>query len=311
MSQRTLMASIGLAVAVSGTACSGSPAEPSRPPAATRVDPIQEFRVWTRSLETSFRVGATDEVFVSVLRASVGMFTNGCAGVTYRSSNDAVVSVSPTGAISARTPGRATISATCEGAVATRDLEVTAGIRVRFLASEAPPLGMTIRSATLTLLDGARAGETAVWAATAPIAFEDVMPPTRARVAAPGYEAVDVTIDDHAGSYYPQHNTQEIESRLRIVPEPGAEDVVGESRGTHLFPVRRPGRLTVRTWWERDFQQATFELRCGSQVLARASQHSGSAGDIAIDTHVEPCDVEVIVTGPASTPYRLRVRPPG
>ena len=239
-----------------------------------------------------------------------------CTGpATWQSSNEAVATVNGGGLLTARSRGEATVTASCDGKSATRVFRVIEGL-VLIVDVRDADVPMPLRDSVVEVLDGPRAGRYVAGPGFTQI--EDVTLPLRLRVSSPGYDAVETVVTEQSGTASPNSNVVQVGQALRITPQPGAEDIIGDAVNLvpvrHTFRVRRAGMFRAQVWWYHDYNDhLATELLCGSRVLASAGQMEQARGE-GFEIAVEPCDVDVVVRASGRyqlTRFRLRVSYPG
>jgi hypothetical protein len=283
----------------------------------TTLAPVSKIGIWTDGRTEPLRAGWTTQLSIAVERADIS-FGACTTAATWQSSNDAVAAVNAGGLLIARSRGEATITASCDGKTATRTFRVVEGLTLSGLLIDAD-LSMILDRGEVEVLDGPQAGYR-TGAGLGGFAIHEAAIPLRIRASSPGYQPTELIVTEASSQSLPDQNIVYVTPRLRLAPEPGAEDFIGEAVAAgpiggarHTFRVGRSGTFRAQTWWSLDYNDGlALELRCGSRVLLTAHQHEQSYGQ-GFETLVEPCDVDLILrpSKPSSTTrYRLRVRYP-
>jgi len=230
-----------------------------------------------------------------------------------------VATISPTGLLTARLTGYASVTATCQGLSARSETRVTAAnpytlIIVAYDSEVPSEFGVVTE---MEFLDGPSAGQrvTTSWIFTN--GLPGVTWPVRVRFTAVDFAPKDFVLAESTGKRR-NSNSPLFDFRVPMTFVADAQTdtyVRTMSREvmqiSHPFTMRQPGPVQVRTWWSVDYNDRLFvELWCNGEMLATRTQLFGSAGSgFTQDAPPGSCETRLRQSkSDAGTHYRVAIK---
>src|SRR5580765_4429533 len=261
------------------TACGGaSPASPGQTPGGPTVT---ELRI--TGLPDALSPGSGAQLKAAVFENGTG---KECSA-TWSVDNTTVATISSSGVLIAGMTGYVNVTASCAGLTTRIETKVEAANPYRLVIvaydSEVPSeFGV---AASMTFLDGPRAGQSMTTESVFTNGVPDVPWPVRVRFTADSYQPRDFVLAETTGTRRnPTSSLFDFRVPMTFAPDALTDTYVrqmsrAEMEIAHPFTLRVPGPVQIRTWWSVDYNDLLFvELWCSGQLLQSATQLFGSAG---------------------------------
>jgi Bacterial Ig-like domain (group 2) len=302
---------------VAASACGHS--SPTSPPTSPTEPTVSQLRI--SGLPASLGPGATAQMTAQEVLTNATV--KDCAA-TWSVDDAQVAGVSPTGLLTARSMGYATVVASCEGLTARGEtkVEATVAYTLNVVPFDSALTKYGCVAATMEFLDGPLAGRRTpictgpndTW--LQPSQYGATMP-VRVRFTAESYDPKEAVLAESTGSPRATRVVWDFPVPMTFVPDPLTDTFVGtvsfKKEISYPFTVGAPGKVRVRSWWSLDYNdRVSLELWCGGQRLQRTWSLSGATGGGFSQDVQSPgqCEVKVQPDINGTTLHRLAITYP-